>query len=316
MSKRLDRSILQTEVVQIFNAAIKSPVTRDVYERRLLNFLKHMEMTPDEFVSLAKNDPSRAEKKIIAFAFELKKRHERAEIAAGTVHNCVKCVRLLLEMNDIFLNWKKISRILPKARRYALDRVPTVEEIREILDAADTRGKALTLVLESSGIREGAMETLEVGDYTPIRNNDQIVAGRLVVYAGHPERYIALITYEACVAMDRYLEFRKENNENITNASPLFRDTFDPIVSYDDKEKIVRSMTAHAIRQYYNRLLHTIGIRNGKKRRHEFSVHGFRKYFKTKAEQSGMKPINVEILMVIRTFVCPISCLIYSIADQ
>ena len=26
-------------------------------------------------------------------------------------------------------------------------------------------------------------------------------------------------------------------------------------------------------------------------------MHGFRKYFKTKAEQSGMKPINVEILM-------------------
>jgi integrase len=297
LSKRLDRSVLQTEVVLIFNAAIKSPVTRDVYERRLLNFLNHMEMTPGEFVSLAKNDPSGAEKKIIAFAFELKKRHERAEIAAGTVHNCVKCVRLLLEMNDIFLNWKKISRILPKARRYALDRVPTPEEIGEILDASDIRGKPLTLVLVSSGIREGAMETLHVGDYAPIRNNGQVVAGRLVVYAGHPEQYIALITFEACVALDRYLEFRKENNENITNASPLFRDTFDPIASFDDKEKSVNSMTAHAIRQCYNRLLHSIGIRKDKKRRHEFSVHGFRKYFKTKAEQSGMKPINVEILM-------------------
>ena len=191
MSKRLDRSILQTEVVQIFNAAIKSPVTRDVYERRLLNFLSHMKMTPEEFVSLAKNDPLGVEKKIISFAFELKKKHERGEIAAGTVHNRVKCVRLLLEMNDILLNWKKISRILPKARRYALGRVPTPEEIREILDAADIRGKPLTLLLESSGIREGAVETLHVGDYTPIRNNGQVVAGRLVVYAGQPEQYIA-----------------------------------------------------------------------------------------------------------------------------
>jgi hypothetical protein len=33
--------------------------------------------------------------------------------------------------------------------------VPTLEELREILDAADIRGKALTLVLVSSGIREG-----------------------------------------------------------------------------------------------------------------------------------------------------------------
>jgi hypothetical protein len=147
-----------------------------------------MGMTPGEFVSRAKNDPSGTEKKIIAFALQLKKRHERAEIAAGTVHNCVKCVRLLLEMNDIFLNWKKISRILPKARRYALDRIPTPEEIREILDASDTRGKALTLLLVSSGVREGAIEALHVGEYTPIRNNGQTVAGRLVVYAGHPEQ--------------------------------------------------------------------------------------------------------------------------------
>jgi integrase len=297
LTKRLDRSVLQTEVVQIFNAAIKSPVTRDVYERRLLNFLNHMNMTPDEFVSLAKSEPSSTEKKIIDFAFELKRRHERGEIAAGTVHNRVKCVRLLLEMNDILLNWKKISRILPKARRYALDRMPTPEEIREILDASDIRGKPLTLLLVSSGIREGAAESLHVGDYVPIGNNGQIVAGKLVVYAGYPEQYVAFITFEACVALDKYLEFRKESNENITSASPLFRDTFDPIASYDDNRKIVSCMTAHAIRQYYNRLLHSIGIRKVKKRRHEFSVHGFRKYFKTKAEQAGMKPINVEGLM-------------------
>ena len=56
-------------------------------------------------------------------------------------------------------------------------------------------------------------------------------------------------------------------------------------------------MTPHSIRQYYNRLLFSIGIRNEPKRRHEFSVNGFRKYFKTMAEQAGMAPINVEILM-------------------
>jgi len=66
-------------------------------------------------------------------------------------------------MNDIFLNWKKISRILPKVRRYALDRIPTTEEIRAILDASDTRSKALTLVLLSSG------------DYVPIQALAQLV---------------------------------------------------------------------------------------------------------------------------------------------
>jgi integrase len=189
-----------------------------------------------EGANLANTNCSNAvlEAALLSYANLTKANHNIYEIAAGTVHNCVKCVRLLLEMNDISLNWKKISRILHKARRYALDRVPTPGEIREILDASDIRGKPLTLLLVSSGIREGAIEILHVGDYTPIRKNSQTVAGRLVVYAGHPEQYVALITFEACAALDKYLEFRKENNENITNASPLFRDTFDPTVLYND----------------------------------------------------------------------------------
>ena len=297
MSKRLDRTILQTEVVQIFNAAIKSPVTRDVYERRLLNFLGHIQMTPEEFVSTAKNDPLAIEKRIILFAFELKNRHERGEIAAGTVHNCVKCVRLLLEMNDIILNWKKISRILPKVRR-ALDRIPTIDEIKEMIDSSDLRGKTLTLVLLSSGIREGAIEMLRVGDYSIINSDDQIKAGKLVVYAGEVEQYTAFITPEACTILEKYLDFRRQHGENVSETSPLFCDAFDPIaVAANPSVRIVKRMTAHAIRQYYNRLLHSIGLRKGRKKRHEFSVHGFRKYYKTRAEQSGMQPINIEILM-------------------
>src|SRR5687768_10014255 len=53
----------------------------------------------------------------------------------------------------------------------------------------------------------------------------------------------------------------------------------------------------HTLRMYYNRLLYSIGIRRDKKRRHEFSVHSFRKYFKTKSEIAGMKPAVVEMLM-------------------
>jgi hypothetical protein len=41
-------------------------------------------------------------------------------------------------------------------------------------------------------------------------------------------------------------------------------------------------VTAHSIRQYYNRFLCSIGIRIERKKGHEFSVHGFRKYFKAK----------------------------------
>jgi len=83
------------------------------------------------------------------------------------------------------------------------DRIPTIEEIREIVESADIREKALTLVFVSSGIREGAIEHLKVGDYTQIKvEGDEIIAARLVVYSGDPEQYITFISTEACHALD------------------------------------------------------------------------------------------------------------------
>jgi len=259
-------------------------------------------MTPDEFVQEAQIDPIKAEKKIISFVSVENARCEKGEITAATVGNALKAIRLLLEMNDVSLNWKKIRRILPRARRYALDRTPTVREIQEIIEAADLRGKALTLVLISSGIREGAVQYFKIRDYTRIEQEGNFIAGRLTVYNGDPERYVTFLTPEACNAIGKYLQFRTDHGETISIDSPLFRDKFDPIKGQyghgkKDSKDVVIPMTAPSVRQYYNRLLFSIGIRSQKKRRHDFSVHGFRKYFKTRAEQSGMKPINVELLM-------------------
>jgi hypothetical protein len=45
--KSVDRSILQGESIELFRAAIKSPATRDPYERRLIHFLKIMKLAPE-----------------------------------------------------------------------------------------------------------------------------------------------------------------------------------------------------------------------------------------------------------------------------
>ncbi|HYA84380.1 MAG TPA: hypothetical protein VEH06_13170, partial [Candidatus Bathyarchaeia archaeon] len=207
MAKPVDRTILTgQESMIMFRAAIKNPWTRDPYERRLINFLTSSEvrMTPDEFVSLAKNPQtaSEAEKKIVSFILKENDRKENGKITASTVGNALKAVRTLLEMNDVtHFNWKKMKRILPKARKYALDRNPTAEEIRDILQVADLRGKPLTLLFISGGIREGAVEGLKVRDYTRTDRQGQSISyknqgattvtlGRLVVYNGEPERYV------------------------------------------------------------------------------------------------------------------------------
>jgi integrase len=293
----VDRSLLQGESIEQFRAAIPNPVTRDSFERSLVRFLKSVKMGPDDFVAKAKSQPSRIEKTLISFISKENERVEKREITAGTLANALKPIKILFEMNDVIsINWKKIKRVVPKARRYALDRVPTIDEIQNIVEAADIRGKALTLVLISSGIREGGIEQLKVGDYMRLE-----AAGRLTVYNGDPERYVTFISPEACDALDKYLTFRRQHGEIVSGESPLFRDIFDAIKKQDGHTRrdarVAIPMTGSSIRQYYNRLLFSIRIRNQKKRRHDFTVNGFRKYFKTKAEQAGMKPINIEILM-------------------
>jgi hypothetical protein len=56
-------------------------------------------------------------------------------------------------MNDLLLNWKKISRGLPIGRRAANDRAPSIEEIRKLIDYPDRRLKAIVFTMISSGIQ-------------------------------------------------------------------------------------------------------------------------------------------------------------------
>jgi integrase len=315
LPKAVSRAVLEGQCITIFRGAIKSSHTLDPYERRLIGFLSGIGKTCDEFVELAKTNPTTVEKMIVDFVLREKQRAEQRAIANSTINNTLKPIKLLLEMNDAAgLNWKKIKRLLPISRRFALDRIPTLDELHKIVDHSDVRGKALTLVLCSSGIREGAIENLAVRNLKPVKigaetGEDRIVEkggrtlGKLTVYEGEPdEEYVTFTTPEAYEAVQTYLDWRREHGETITENSPLFRDKFDPLVTayltYDGgKPEEPKIMTGATIRAYYNRLFYECGFRTSPKRRHEFTVHGFRKWFKTRCENAGVKPIVTELLM-------------------
>jgi hypothetical protein len=79
--KTVDRTFLQGQSVELFRAAIKSQATRDPYERRLIGFLKRRDAkSPDAFVEFARNNPTLAENKIIAFLSSERARADRGEI--------------------------------------------------------------------------------------------------------------------------------------------------------------------------------------------------------------------------------------------
>ena len=53
-------------------------------------------------------------------------------------------------MNEISIPWKRVTKGLPKARNYADDRAPTIDEIRNIVEYPDRRIKSIDIILFDS----------------------------------------------------------------------------------------------------------------------------------------------------------------------
>jgi len=127
--------------------------------------------------------------------------------------------------------WKKITRGLPKERRYAADRAPTIEEIKKIMEYPDRRIKAIVLVMSSSGIRLGSWDYLKWANIIPIKRGEDnkvvVVAAKIIVYAGEEDEYFSFITPEAYQALADWMKYREKCGEIITKDSWLMRDLWD-----------------------------------------------------------------------------------------
>lgn len=190
--------------LELFQYAMKSKATRDRYQRRLKNFFDFLGYEGDldsqakAFISAAnKNGNNWIFANLMKFLTFQKERVERGEITNATVRNYYKPLKLFLEMNDIELSWKKISKGVPRGRRHGTDRAPTVEEIQKLVDYPDRRIKAIVFIMCSSGIRLGAWDYLRWKDVKPIERDGRIVAAKIMVYAGDEEQYDSFISLEA-----------------------------------------------------------------------------------------------------------------------
>jgi hypothetical protein len=278
-------------------------------------------------VRQSKNGSQWVSQSIRLFIESLKKRmhdntsndRKKDELTAGTIKNYFRKIKFFYEIcqdegeggeggNLPSINWKKLSRILPKARSASNDRAPTKEEISKAIRAQDRRVKPILLTMCSSGIRLGAWDYLRWKhlERIPKDEKDPVIAAKLIVYAGEPEEYYSFVTPEAYNALKEYMEFRSYHGENITGESWLVRDIWqisDVKIKRGGRTGLAthpQKITIDAIKVMIIRALYEQGVREALpegQRRHEFkSSHGTRKWFKTHAEQF-MNHSNVEFLL-------------------
>jgi hypothetical protein len=130
--------------------ALKSSEARRQYPKRLKLLFDYLKLSGSlqeqaiEFLNKAKqqeNGAQWAQYSIMVFLDSHKERVRRKELAAGTLKNYYRAAKLFCEMNDLTINWKKISKGLPRAKNSSNDRAPAIEEIRKLVEYPDRRIK-------------------------------------------------------------------------------------------------------------------------------------------------------------------------------
>jgi hypothetical protein len=122
----------------LFKYAVRTEITRRYYERWIRTFFDFIGIslgtTTEErcnlFAQKGKIDMNWALSNILKFVYYQRERVDKKEISGATVRNYTKIIRLFCEMADIPIQWKKITRGLPRGKKYADDRILTLEELK------------------------------------------------------------------------------------------------------------------------------------------------------------------------------------------
>jgi integrase len=225
-TQQQQRQELQTaDPMTKFMYALKAKESKRQYPRRFKTFLDFLglEGTIDEeanqFLQNMKNNPQWMEERFMDFVSFQLERVSRGEIAESTIKNYYRPTKLFCEMNGCaqLVNWKIISRGLPRGRQAANDRAPTMQEIQRLVQYPDRRIKSIVSTMVSSGMRIGAWDYLRWRHVLPITNDKgEVIAAKLLVYAGDAEEYYSFITPEAYTLLNDWMDFRASYGEKIT----------------------------------------------------------------------------------------------------
>ena len=284
-----DMQILDEQSKAYFNFinSLKSESTRKSYTYCIEKFLGHYEKDLDQFLRLSQDEMTNL---IIKYFVDNKISNQYKNLMNATLkHAC--------EINDVVLNWKKIKKFINSEKTgnetSGRDRGYEDKEISKILEFSDQRLKTAFLVLSSTGIRIGALQSIKIGDLEKIDN-----LYKITVYMGDREEYYTFCTPECAKEIDSYLEFRVRRGEKITGDSYLIVKQF----GVKNEDFTGEPFNFNSLRSLLQDYILISGIRkvdheNRYKRKQIPIFHGFRKFFTKQLVDSKLNPEIREMLL-------------------
>ncbi len=272
--------------------SLRSESTKYAYSIHLSLFCKFHNVDPDQLLQL-NNSLAQLKTMILNYIIRLKKlakqsagKPRKGEISVNSIKLYLNGVKSFLEFNEIALPWKKISRFFPDDVTNSY-RSYTKEEITKLLSVADPRDRCIILLMASSGIRAGAVQSLKVKSIRKLDNG----IGVVTVY---PESkgsvYVALVTPEFLASLDHYLKYRKSQGEKVTDESWLIRDKF---ALFSKKTNKPRPSSFQSINKQMRFLITKAGLPFEELQ----PDHSLRKFFNTALKNSDVAFTFKELLM-------------------
>ena len=287
---------LEGDAWENFLRGFRAGSTRESYAKKLRLFLEWASLGSDALLGLMRGDPRRFEQTLLDYGDYLREKG----LSGSSIRQVLQAVKHFAIMNDVeegSIHWMKISKMVPKVRKIGLDRAPSKEEIRKLLEHADIRMKALILLLSSSGIRIGSVEHLRWRHLQEIVRDGKRFAKLIVSEAKGGASYVTFISPEAYEVLLEYRKLREAEGEDISPDSPLIRVAKWSRADLDEKGAALPA-TSKTLRNEIHALWKRAGLRPAGARRHEVqAVHGFRKFFATRMENAGVGRLVIETLM-------------------
>jgi integrase len=213
------------------NLSRSSEWTARTRARDLYRFLLKHNLSASDLVQQAKENRRSVEDLLMDFVAEL----HRAEYSPGYIENYLKAVRSWLEFNDVTLVRKIKVGNRDRTPTLEDERVPTKEELSQILNSARERGRCSIALIAFSGLRPQVLGDMRGSNGLEIRDFPEInVDNGIVTFSSIPtrvmvrpelnkakHRYFTFLAEEGCDYLKGYLEKRIAQGENLSDNSAI-----------------------------------------------------------------------------------------------
>ncbi|NQT09068.1 site-specific integrase [Candidatus Bathyarchaeota archaeon] len=213
------------------NLSMGSEVTAKERARVLYRFLVRQGLTVDGLVEMGKRDVREVEDMLMDLVKEL---HDEGK-APGYVENYLKSVKSWLEFNGVRLVRK--IKIGNRGATPTLDdeRVPTQDELLQVLGYAGVRGRCSISFMSLSGLRPEVLGKVDGSDGLEVRDlPEMVVEGEEVHFRKIPTmvvvrrelskirgKYFTFLGAEGCEYLKAYLEQRIAGGEELDGGSAI-----------------------------------------------------------------------------------------------